>query len=106
MIYKKSLTGGFLEEGNQETCSKLELNEDFYCLAYCMYIKENNASLETRSDMFMRCVFIFTIQALMVVFVLYEMTDGDPLKLFKNLKPPETTGQLAIRFICSILLHW
>lgn len=85
----------------------MDLENDYYSLTFCAFLKKNiqidnpNAllSLEEVYEIFFNCLFVFSMQAVLVSLVFYEMTkDGLDFSIVNY----EIT---LSRFICAILLH-
>lgn len=92
-----------------DSVNKLSLSEDFYCMTYCSFLKENKFRKNKRASYFMQCFFIFLLQGLLSFFIFKELganetADGDTTT--SNLIIMATdTNMLTVRFLCSILLH-
>jgi len=90
-----------MNESAQET---LDVGEDFYCMSFLGFMKENQEKLVLSSQEvarnFMNCFFILMIQVALVTLVAKDMIFSEAIDYIEA-----DFSQLTARFILAILLH-
>lgn len=68
------------DDESKQDPKKLEVEEDFYCISYLSHIKGNRHKLKITVDdiasNFKTCVFLFSIQMMLVVLIGQEIFTG------------------------------